>query len=195
MSEQATANKIGDPSALGLISYGIALASLSLMIGAGFHKNDMIMSVIVVGAVGIGISSLVDFVRGQTFGGVAFGGWAIFFWAFTYLPATPVTGGAWHGGPQLSWLGWYFCFWAVFGLLTLLGSIVAGKWMTLRIALFLTTLMLVLAAFAHWMANPEPNATLMHFAAWSGVVAAAFAAYTAFAALLNEIAGKKLVTA
>lgn len=195
MSDTNTTSNIGDPSALGLISYGIALASLSLMVGVGFPKNDMIMSVIVVGAVGIGISSLIDFVRGQTFGGVAFGGWAVFFWAFTYLPASPVTGGAWHSGPALPWLGWYFCFWAVFGLLTLLGSIVAGKWMTLRIALFLTTLMLVLAAVAHWIANPGPNPTLMHWAAWSGVVASAFAAYTAFAALLNEIAGKKLVSA
>lgn len=192
MSEQTT---IGDPSALGLICYGIALAGLSLMVGAGFPKNDMIMSIIIVGAAGIGIASLVDFVRGQTFGGVAFGGWAVFFWAFTYLPATPVTHGPWAAGPVLPWLGWYFFFWAIFGLLTLLGASLAGKWMTLRIALFLTTLMLVLAAFAHWMANPEPNAMLMHFAAWSGVVGAAFAGYTAFAALLNEIAGRKVVPA
>jgi len=191
MAEQ----KIGDPSALGLISYGIALASLSLMVGAGFHKNDMIMSVIVTGAVGIGISSLVDFLRGQTFGGVAFGGWAVFFWAFTYLPAAPGTTGPWHAGPALPWLGWYFLFWAIFGLLTLLGSILAGKWIMLRVALFLTTLMLALAAVAHWMANPEPNAALMHFAAWSGIIAAACAAWTAFAALLNEISGRTVVPA
>lgn len=196
MTEQTkTTLNVGDPSALGLICYGIALVSLSLMVGGGYPKSEMIMSVIVIGTVGIGVSSLIDFLRGQTFGGVAFGGWAVFFWAFTYIAEQPPTKGPWAVGPHMQYLGWYFLFWAIFGLLTLLGSILAGKWVMLRIALFLTTLMLVLAAIAHWTANPAPNHALMVFASWSGIVAAACAAYTAFAALLNEIKGKKVVPA
>jgi len=37
--------------------------------------------------VGVGLAGIIDFLRGQTFGGVAFLGWGIFFWAFTYVVA------------------------------------------------------------------------------------------------------------
>lgn len=197
MSDIKTNSELGDPSALGLISYGIALISLSFIVANIFPKSDMIMAIIIVGTVGIGIASIIDFLRGQTFGGVAFGGWALFFWAFTYVVAqSPIPkGSAWAAGPHLAYLGWYFMFWAAFGLLTFFGSIVARKWMMLRVALGFTTLMLVLVGIAHWLSNPEPNHSLMLLGGISGIIASVCAGYTAFAALLNEIAGKRLVAA
>lgn len=189
--------EVGDPSALGLISYGIALMSLSFIVSSFFPPSDMIMSVIIVGTVGIGIASIIDFLRGQTFGGVAFGGWALFFWAFTYVVAqAPIPKGSpWGAGPHLAYLGWYFIFWAAFGFLTFFGSIVAKKWVTLRLALGFTTLMLILVGIAHWLANPAPNHALMELGGISGIIAALCAGYTAFAAYLNEIAGRKVVAA
>lgn len=197
MSDTKTTWDLGDPSALGLISYGIALMSLSFIVANIFPKSDMVMSIIVVGTVGIGIASIIDFLRGQTFGGVAFGGWALFFWAFTYVVAqAPIAKTSpWGVGPHLQYLGWYFIFWAVFGLLTFFGSIAAKKWMMLRTALGFTTLMLILVAIAHWMANPEPNHSLMVLGGIAGIIAALCAGYTAFAALLNEISGKTVVAA
>lgn len=197
MAETKTTVELGDPSALGLISYGIALMSLSFIVANIFPKSDMIMAIIITGTVGIGIASIIDFLRGQTFGGVAFGGWALFFWAFTYVVAqAPIAkASAWGVGPHLAFLGWYFMFWAVFGLLTFFGSFVAKKWWMLRIALGFTTIMLILVGIAHWMANPEPNHSLMVLGGIAGIVAAACAGYTAFAALLNEIAGKTVVAA
>lgn len=197
MSDTKTSWDLGDPSALGLISYGIALMSLSFIVANIFPKSDMIMAIIVVGTVGIGTASIIDFLRGQTFGGVAFGGWALFFWAFTYVVAqAPIAkGSAWAVGPHLAYLGWYFIFWAAFGLLTFFGSIVAKKWMMLRTALGFTTLMLILVGIAHWMSNPEPNHSLMLLGGICGIIASLCAGYTAFAALLNEIAGRRVVTA
>jgi len=188
---------LGDPSALGLISYAIALISLSFIVAHIFPKSDMIMAIIVVGAVGIGLAGIIDFLRGQTFGGVAFLGWGIFFWAFTYIvAAAPIAkGSAWAAGPALPFLGWYFLFWAFFALLTFLGSIMAKKWVVLHFALGFTTLMLIFVAIAHWIANPEPNHTFMLIGGICGIIAAVCAGYTAFAALLNELAGKKVVPA
>ena len=188
---------IGDPSALGLISYAIALMSLSFIVGHVFPPSDMIMAIIVIGTMGIGLAGIIDLLRGQTFGGVAFTGWALFFWAFTYVVAkAPIpTGSPWAAGPEMPFLGWYFLFWAAFGLLTFLGSIVARKWMALRAALGFTTLMLIVVAVAHWIENPQPNHTLMLIGGICGIIAALCAGYTAFAALLNEIAGKKIVSA
>lgn len=197
MSDTKTNSSLGDPSALGLISYAIALMSLSFIVANIFPKSDMIMAIIIVGTVGIGAAAIVDFLRGNTFGGVAFGGWALFFWAFTYVVAqAPIAkGSAWAAGPHLAYLGWYFMFWAAFGLLTFFGSIVAKKWMMLRLALAFTTIMLVLVGIAHWMANPEPNHSLMLLGGISGIIASFCAGYTAFAALLNEIADRKVVAA
>ena len=195
--EKGTMLQLGDPSALGLISYGIALMSLSFIVGHIFPPSDMIMAIIVVGTVGIGIAGIIDFLRGQTFGGVALAGWALFFWAFTYVvAAAPIAKGApWAAGPQMPYLGWYFLFWAAFGLMAFFGSIVAQKWMMLRTALGFTTLMLIVVAVAHWIANPQPNHTLMLIGGICGIIASLCAGYTAFAALLNEIAGRKVVTA
>lgn len=78
-------------------------------------------------------------------------------------------------------------------MLTFFGSVVAGKWMMLRTALGFTTLMLVLVAVAHWMANPTPNHTLMVLGGISGIIAAFCAAWTAFAALLNDVGRRKVV--
>ncbi len=188
---------IGDPTALGLISYAIALISLSFIVAHIFPPSNLIMSVIIVGAVGIGIAGLFDFLRGQTFGGVAFIGWGIFFWAFTYIVgAAPIAEGSpWAAGPALPFLGWYFIFWSFFALLTFLGSIYAKKWIMLRFALGFTTLMLIFVAIAHWLATTSPNHTFMLIGGICGIIAAVCAGYTAFAALLNEVAGKKVLPA
>lgn len=188
---------VGDPTALGLISYGIALISLSFIVGHIYPPSDMIMSIIIIGTVGIGLAGILDFLRGQTFGGVAFIGWGLFFWAFTYVvAAAPIPKGSpWAAGPQLPFLGWYFLFWATFGLLTFIGSVVARKWVMLRTALGFTTLMLVVVAVAHWIADPKPNYTLMLIGGICGIIAALCAGYTAFAALINEIAGRTIIPA
>ena len=196
-NETAVSWHVGDPSALGLISYGIALALISMMVSGMMGKPSfLIMSIVFIGAFGIGIAGVLDFFRGQTFGGVAFLGWGIFFGAFAQLNMGPVFKTAmFHAGPALAFLGWYFIFWAVFGLLTFLGSIVAKKWILLQLALGLTTLMLIIVAIAHWAGVSGPNPALMMIAGIVGLAAAACAGYTAFAALLNEIAGKTVIPA
>ncbi len=195
MSEEKLS--IGDPTALGLISYGIALITLSMMVGGFMGKPSfLIMSIVFIGAVGIGIAGIFDFLRGNTFGGVAFIGWGIFFGAFAQLNMGPTFKTAmFHAGPALAFLGWYFIFWAVFGFLTVVGSITAKKWIMLTIALSFTTLMLILAAIAHWIGVTGPNPGFMHLAGISGIIAAICAAYTAFATFLNEIAGKTVLPA
>jgi succinate-acetate transporter protein len=188
---------IGDPTALGLISYGIALICLSMMVGGFMGKPSfLIMSIVFIGAVGIGIAGIFDFLRGNTFGAVAFVGWGLFFGAFAQLNMGPTFKTAmFHAGPALVFLGWYFIFWAVFGLLTVVGSFVAKKWVMLRIALILTTLMLVFAAIAHWLGVSGPDPQFMRIAAICGILAALCSMYTAFAAFLNEIAGKTVLPA
>lgn len=64
--------KVGDPSALGLISYAIALMSLSFIVASIFPKSDMVMAIIVVGTVGIGISGIVDFLSPRSWGPALF---------------------------------------------------------------------------------------------------------------------------
>ncbi len=189
--------RVGDPSAIGLISYGIALALISMMVGGMMGKPSfLIMSIVFIGAFGIGIAGILDFFRGQTFGGVAFLGWGLFFGAFAQLNMGPTFKTAmFHAGPALAFLGWYFIFWAVFGLLTFLGSIVAKKWIMLQIALGFTTLMLIIVAIAHWLGVTGPDPLLMFIAGICGLIAAASAGYTAFAAFLNEIAGKTVLPA
>ncbi len=188
---------LGDPSALGLISYGIALALISMMIsGLMGGPSYLIMSVVYIGAFGIGIAGVLDFFRGQTFGGVTFLGWGIFFGAFAQLDMGPVFKTAmYHAGPTLGFLGWYFIFWAAFALLTFLGAIVAKKWLMVRIALGFTTLMLIIAAIAFWTGVSGPNPILMLIAGICGLIAAATSGYTAFAAFLSDIAGKTIIPA
>ena len=55
--------------------------------------------------------------------------------------------------------------------------------------------MLIFVAIAHWIAVTSPNYTFMLIGGICGIIAAVCAGYTAFAALLNEIAGEKIVPA
>ncbi len=188
---------VGDSSALGLISYGIALALISIMMsGIMGESNFLIISIFFIGAFGLGIPGILDFFKGNTFGGVMFLGWGVFFGAFAQLNMGPTLKTAMlHSGPTLSFLGWYFIFWAVFAFLTFVGSIVAKKWIMMQIGLGLTTIMLILAAIAHWIGVSGANPGLMLIAGIVGLAAAACMGYTAFAAYMNGIAKKTILPA
>ncbi|MHB1680814.1 MAG: acetate uptake transporter [bacterium] len=191
MSEEI---KIGDPTALGLFVYGIALTLLASIIGGftGPIDNGLNLgSIIFIGGVGLVLAGVYDFMRGNTFGGVAFTGYGLLFLnVSTLLIATLITKSA--PGPTPAFAGLFHLLWGIFALAVFFGSNAAKKWMMLQIALLLTALFLLIQAIAILAGL---TASLMPLAGIVGIVAGLCAFYTAIAVLINGAAGKTVIPA
>ena len=132
--------KVGDPTALGLFAYGIALTLLAAVIGgfAGPFNGLILGTIIFTGGVGLVLAGVYDFMRGSAFGGVAFTGWGLLFLTVsTFFIATVITKAA--AAPAPAFGGWFHLLWAIFGFATFFGANVLKKWVMLQIALFLTS--------------------------------------------------------
>ncbi len=189
----AEETKVGDPTALGLFAYGIALTLLATVIGgfAGPFNGLILGTIIFTGGVGLVLAGVYDFMRGSAFGGVAFTGYGLLFLTVsTFFIATVITKAA--GGPAPSFGGWFHLMWAIFAFATFFGANALKKWVMLQIALFTTGAFLLIQAIGLFTGS---LAGLLPIVGIVGIVSGLCAVYTAVAVLINGAAGKTVLPA
>ena len=185
--------KVGDPTALGLFAYGIALTLLASVIGgfAGPFNGLILGTIIFTGGVGLVLAGVYDFMRGSAFGGVAFTGYGLLFLTVsTFFIATVITKAA--GAPAPAFGGWFHLLWAIFAFATFAGANALKKWMMLQIALFTTGAFLLIQAIGLFTGS---LAGLLPIVGIVGIVAGLCALYTAIAVLINGAAEKTVLPA
>ncbi len=180
-SLKATAN----PAPLGL--FGFAMTTILLNIhNAGFYPlNGMIMAMgIFYGGIAQIIAGILEWKKGNTFGGLAFTSYGSFWLTLVFLWTAPNMG---LPATDHIAVGSYLALWGIFTFALFLGTL-KGK--TIGKLVF-GSLVILFALLA--IANFTGNSTLHTIAGYEGILCGSFAFYEAVALLLNEKYGKNIL--
>ena len=184
MSEMKT--KVCNPGPLGLLGFGMTTVLLNL------HNCGLLPLSIVIVAMGIAMGGLAQIIagifelrNGNTFAGTAFTAYGLFWWSLVLIWVNPFaeTGIA---GDTLT-LAFYLLLWGIFTLFMYIGTLKHNR-ATQVVFGSLALLFFLLAAgdFTH-------NHAITTVAGVVGIFCGASALYAAFAQVLNEVYGKKVM--
>ncbi|HEX3337456.1 MAG TPA: acetate uptake transporter [Jatrophihabitans sp.] len=173
------ANPIADPAPLGLAAFALTTLVLSVfnakLIGSG--ETVVLGLALAYGGVAQLLAGMWEFVKGNTFGAVAFSSYGAFWLSFWYLLNHLPTDAA--GRDLDHGLGVYLLGWGIFTLYMFIASIrVSGAVMAVLAALTLTF-------FALSIGNFITSDGWTKFGGWLGIVTAILAWYASFAAVTN----------
>lgn len=175
------ASQIADPAPLGLAAFALTTFILSTF-NAGLLPKSAEVVILGVALFYGGLAQLFagmwEFVKGNTFGALAFSSYGAFWMSFWYLVA--------HSGltkadaPQ--GVGIFLLAWTIFSIyMTVVTARISGLLFSLFSVLVVTFLFLTVGAFA---ATP----VLTHIGGYLGLVTAFVAWYASFAGVLNNTA-------
>jgi len=172
------AASIADPGPLGLAAFALTTFMLSTF-NAGLLPKSAEVSLLGVALFYGGIAQLFagmwEFVKGNTFGALAFSSFGAFWMSFWYLVVH--SGLAKADAPK--GVGLFLLAWTIFSILmTVVAQRISGLLFTLFAVLVVTFLFLTVGAFA---AAPA----LTHIGGYLGLVTAFVAWYASFAGVLN----------
>jgi uncharacterized protein len=172
---------IADPGPLGLAGFAGTTFFLSV-VNTGM-LGDTVEGVVLGLALFYGglaqlLAGMWEFVKGNTFGAVAFTSYGAFWMSFWYLinhlPSDAAPKDLFHG------VGVYLLMWGIFtAYMTVAAVRVSGA--VLAVFVFLTLTFLVLAI--GWLDNHSSG--WIHFGGWLGLITAALAWYASFATVVN----------
>jgi succinate-acetate transporter protein len=176
----------GNPTPLGLVTFGLSTLLLSFA-NAGLYPSGtlIVAQALFLGGVVQLIAGILEFVKGNTFGGVVFGSFGGFWICVGMLTILPKLGFA----PETNAgeAGTFMLLFAVFVFFMLLGCLKAGKLLVFVVA----TLVLLLVVLA--IANYTGSAGITKLAGWVGVVCGGSALYLGGAITGELTAGKKVL--
>jgi succinate-acetate transporter protein len=187
-TQAATTTSVGlaDPAPLGLAAFALTTFVLSVfnagLIGTG--EAVVLGLALAYGGIGQFAAGMWEFVRGNTFGALAFasygGFWISFWWLIEHLPTDAKGRDLTHG------LGVYLLAWAIFtGYMFVASMRVSVAVMAVFLFLTLTFLFLAIGAFV-----VKTGATTVDgwtkVGGWLGIVTALLAWYASFAGVTNS---------
>ena len=184
----STGPGIADPGPLGLAGFAMTTMVLSTYNANLIHTGSGVVLGLALFYGGIAqlAAGMWEFIKGNTFGAVAFSSygafWLSFWWLENHVPAGTAGRDLTHG------VGVYLLGWAIFTTYMFIASTrVSGAVAAVFAALALTYLALAIGAFVQ--AEPATPANLSNWTqlgGWLGLVTAALAWYASFAAVTNS---------
>ena len=169
---------VADPAALGLAGFAmttfvLSLAGTGLIPGAGAAVLGLALFY---GGLAQLLAGMWEFVKGNTFGAVAFSSFGAFWLAFWWLNTNPDAAKA----AGTAGLGAFWLAWTIFTAFMTIGAMKSSRVVLLVfIALTLTFLGLTIGAFSG-------NATVDHIAGWVALITAVLAWYGSAASVINS---------
>ncbi|MDP9118278.1 MAG: acetate uptake transporter [Actinomycetota bacterium] len=186
---------IADPGPLGLAGFAMTTFFLSVvntnMVGASVTTVVLGLALFYGGLAQL-LAGMWEFVKGNTFGAVAFVSFGAFWMSFWYLlnhvPDKASAVDLHHG------IGLYLLGWAIFtAYMTIAATRVSGAVLAVFVFLTLTFIALAIGEFAHNAASTSPVPDgWTKLGGWLGLVTAAFAWYASLAGVMNATA-KRIV--
>jgi succinate-acetate transporter protein len=175
----AAVSSIADPAPLGLAGFALTTLVLSVynakLIGTG--EGVVLGLALAYGGIAQLLAGMWEFVKGNTFGAVAFSSYGAFWISFWYLVNHEPTDAA--GNDLTHGIGVYLLAWGIFTAYMFIASTrVSGAVMAVFAALALTFFALAIGAFAS-------SDGWTKFGGWLGIVTAALAWYASFAVVTN----------
>jgi succinate-acetate transporter protein len=176
--------KLANPAPLGLFGFAMTTWLLS-MANAGLLPSTAIPIVLVMafafGGTAQFVAGMMEMVKGNTFGFVAFCSYGAFWWTFALFVQF------FHDGVPIAAIGWYLLVWGVFSL---------ALWFctfTLNRVLFLTFLILTITFFLLAFADLLEAPVLKMLGGYGGLITALLAFYLAIAEVINEVRGRTVL--
>jgi uncharacterized protein len=171
---------IADPGPLGLAGFALTTFVLSVYNAKLIGTGDTVVLGLALAYGGIAqlAAGMWEFVKGNTFGALAFssygGFWLSFWYLLNHLPTDTQGNDLSHG------VGLYLLGWAIFTAYMFIASTrVSGAVMAVLLALTLTYIALAIS----WFDNV--NLDWLKVGGWLGIVTALLAWYTSFATVTN----------
>ena len=182
------ADKIADPGPLGLAAFAGTTFFLSVvntnMLGSSVQTVVLGLALFYGGLAQL-LAGMWEFVKGNTFGAVAFTSYGAFWMSFWYLlnhlPAQAKFGDLVHG------VGLYLLMWAIFTTyMAVAASRTTGAVFAVFVLLALTFIALAIGWFGYSQTDFMKNSsTWVHIGGWLGLLTAVAAWYASFAAVTN----------
>ena len=176
---------IADPAPLGLAAFALTTFVLSVFNSGMIKTGDGVVLGLALAYGGIGqfAAGMWEFVKGNTFGALAFasygGFWISFWWLLNHVPADAKGNDLNHG------IGVYLLAWAIFTAYMFIGSTrVSGAVAAVFLFLALTFLFLALGKLTQ-SATATNSTGLYKFGGWLGIITALLAWYASFAGVTN----------
>lgn len=184
----AAVTAIADPAPLGLAAFAGTTFFLSVvntnMLGASV-QNVVLGLALFYGGLAQLLAGMWEFVKGNTFGALAFTSFGAFWMSFWYLinhlPAGAKFNDLVHG------VGLYLLMWAIFtAYMTVAASRVSGAVLAVFVLLTLTFVALAIGWFGYSQSDFAKNGSgWIHLGGWLGLVTALAAWYASFAGVTN----------
>jgi uncharacterized protein len=170
---------IADPGPLGLAGFALTTFVLSVyntkMIGSG--DTVVLGLALAYGGIAQLLAGMWEFVKGNTFGAVAFSSYGAFWLSYWYLVNHLPTGTA--GNDLTHGLATYLLAWGIFTAYMFIGSLrTTGAVAAVLLALTLTYIALAIGNYAE-------STGWVKVGGWIGLVTAVLAWYASFAAVVN----------
>ena len=182
MSE--TEKKTANPGPLGLLGFGLATILLNL------HNAGIIELSIVILAMGIAlgggaqlVAGIAELRIGNTFGGVAFTAYGLFWWSLCLIWTNPFS----FAGASSTSLGFYLLLWGIFTFFMFIATL-AHNLLTQMIFLTLAILFILLA-----IGDFTQNHTITRIAGIEGILCGALAVYSAVGQVINGEFKRKIL--
>ncbi len=179
-----TSAGLADPAPLGLAGFALTTFVLSVFNSGMIKTGDGVVLGLALAYGGIAqfAAGMWEFVKGNTFGAVAFasygGFWISFWWLINHIPADAKGNDLHHG------LGAFLLAWAIFTAYMFIASTrVSGAVALVFILLTLAFLFLALGQFT--MSATDTTNGLYKVGGWIGILTALAAWYASFAAVTN----------
>lgn len=175
--------KMSNPGPLGLLSFGMTTVLLNL-----YNAGLIPMSIVII-AMGFAIGGLaqiiagvLEFKKGNTFGGTAFTAYGLFWWSFVLIKTN--TNADLAAG--LTSMGYYLLLWALFTFFMFIGTLKHNR--ITQIVFGSLTVLFVLLAVGDF-AGLELITTIAGFV---GIFCGLSAIYSAVGQIINEEFGRKV---
>jgi succinate-acetate transporter protein len=180
-NQSSPTNVIADPTALGLMAFGMTTIMLSLHNLGFFGLDTSILNMgIFYGGLAQIVAGIFEFKRGNTFGATAFTSYGFFWLSFVAINTGLLT----DVGPDSGAVGAYFAIWGVMTLFMFIGTLKSSASLQI-VFLTLTVLFFVVAA-----KDISGIADIAYIAGIVGIACGGTAMYTAAGHIINEQHGR-----
>ncbi len=176
-----------NPAPLGLAGFALTTLILSL-INAGILTGSSMAIVVSLalayGGVGQLIAGWWDFKNGNTFGGVAFTSYGLFWWSFAAFVFL------FQGKDAGNVVAWYLLAWGIFTFYMWIGTLKGARpVMIVFLLLWITFVLLALGGFA----NAAAGSGLTQIGGIVGLLTAIAAFYASARTIINDAFGKEML--
>lgn len=178
--------KLANPAPLGLAGFGLTTVVLS-SINAGLIPTTATPAVVPLafayGGVAQIIAGVLEFLKGNTFGTVAFTSYGLFWWWYAFLLWT--IGAGWIERPDPVGIGIVLLLWGIFTLYMWVSTFRSNR------AVWTVFLLLWITFFL--LAGGDLGMGTGTFGGWVGLVTGLAALYVSFAEVTNETFGRTVL--